>query len=105
MSEIEYKVEDCKGNTCVYSFSYPEMKEHYYKFKTMSDEEFMNNLPDIIHFACFVCWLKGTYEAWHACSDTGIIHELVHLLTIPLEESTTTLDTIREMFNERCLLA
>ena len=65
-------------------FSYPEFEELFRKFKGYSDEEFKNDLPNILHFACFVSYLKELpIEA--TVGDYGIIHQLVHLLTIPDE--------------------
>lgn len=73
----------------------------------MSDEDFMANLLDILHFACIVCWMKEKQAQW-LLSDTGLIHELVHLLIEQRdnqEVTTTPLSTIRDLFNRDCCLA
>ena len=76
-------------------FSYQELKTKYNLFCEMTDSEFMTNLPDALHLACFVCFLKET-PTYVCLTDTGIIHELVHLLK---EDGTTTsLKEIRGLF-------
>lgn len=79
----------------------------------MSDDEFLNNLLDILHFACFVCYIKENRTQW-VLADTGIIHERIHLLVEErnrakgMEEpevTDTPLDKIRDLFNRDCCLA
>lgn len=82
---MEYLLEGKK-----YHLSYSELREKFI--------EFMNNLPEIIHFAFIVCFLKEI-PSYLCLSDIGIIHELSHLLYIP-EENTTTLEEIRKIFND-----
>lgn len=78
--------------------SYQETKEHHYRISQLTDEQFLANLPEAIHLACFICFLKEIPT--HAClSDTGIIHELVHLSISP-DTSVNNLHDIREMFNK-----
>lgn len=87
---IEYISEGTK-----FSLSYQELKEHYILFCEMTDEEFMENIPDILHLACVVSFLKET-PTYVCLTDKGIIHELVHLLK---ENGTTTsLKEIRDLF-------
>lgn len=93
-----------------YSFSYSELKRQYQKYVDLTDEEFMADLPHILHFTVFVCWFKQL-QARDLLSDIGLIHELVHLLTLDNyadgvdEEQGTSLGSIRAMFNETCRLA
>lgn len=75
--------------------SYQELKEKYINFCNYSDSEFLDNLPDILHLACIVCFLKET-PSYVCLSDTGIIHELVHLLKD--NGTTTSIQEIRELF-------
>ena len=78
-----------------YLLSYQDLKEHYTIFCNLTDQEFVDNLPDIIHLACIICYVKEI-PTYVCLSDTGIIHELVHLLK---ENGTTTsLKEIRELF-------
>lgn len=81
----------------LYNFSYSELKESFAKYSNMSDSEFMENLPEIIHFACYVAWIKEIGMN-AALSDKGIVHELVHLLAIP-DEPLVDLEEIRNSFN------
>ncbi len=50
----------------------------YDKFKNMTNEEFIDNIIDVLHFACYVSWLKNL-NTEETLADDGIIHELVHL--------------------------
>lgn len=78
-----------------YSLSYQELKEHYQVMCEMSDVDFLKNIPDAIHLACIICFLKET-PTYVCLTDTGIIHELVHLLKD--DGTTTPLEEIRELF-------
>ena len=80
---MEYILDDKK-----FSFSYKQLKEQYLKFKEMSEEEFFSDIPRLLHFACFIGWIK---ELGNDCliSDVGIIHELVHLLEKDVETALT----------------
>lgn len=96
--EMEYLVEGKK-----YNLSYQELREEYTKHIEMSDEEFMQNLPSALHLACIVCFLKET-PTYLTLNDTGIIHQLVHLLHLgdtPLDP----LNEIREQFKRDIFLA
>ena len=87
---IEYLSEGMK-----FSLSYQELREHYLNFCDMSDSDFLRNLPDALHLACVICFLKET-PTYVCLTDKGIIHELVHLLK---ENGTTTsLKEIRDLF-------
>lgn len=96
-----------------YVFSYQQLREDYRRFALMSDEEFLASIVDVLHFAVYVCYVKELQTQW-VCSDTGVIHELVHLLCEErnkargdqdFEVSTTPLNKIRDLFNEQCCLA
>lgn len=96
-----------------YGFSYQQLRDDYLRYVMMSDDEFLGNLLDILHFAVFVCYVKEMSGQW-ILADTGIIHELVHLLMEErnqrerrkeIEVTTTPLDKIRDIFNRDCCLA
>lgn len=94
---IEYLSEGSK-----FSLSYSDLKEHYLNICEMSDSEFLEKLPDAIHLACFICFLKEI-PTYVCLADKGIVHELVHLLK---ENGTTTsLEDIRELFKNTLALA
>jgi hypothetical protein len=79
-----------------YSFSYKEVKAKYEEICELTDEEFMDRLPEITHLACFISYLKEL-PTEVVLSDKGIIHELVHLIHIP-DEPLVSLKEIRELF-------
>lgn len=90
---MEYIVEGHK-----YHFSYQEMSNLHDKYCTYTDEEFLANIVEIIHFAAFACFFKEMPT--HQClSDAGILHQLIHLLHIP-DEPLTNLQGIRELFEK-----
>lgn len=94
---IEYLSDNKK-----FSLSYQELKEHYNRFCEMSDVEFLENINDAIHLACIICFLKEV-PTYVCLSDTGIVHELVHLLK---ENGTTTsIEEIRDLFKTTLFLA
>lgn len=87
---IEYVVGESR-----YCLSYQELKNRHYEICSLMDEAFIQRLPEALHLACIIGWLKelGT----ESLGDRGIIHELVHLLHIP-EGNTTTLHEIRKQY-------
>jgi hypothetical protein len=86
-----------------YSFSYKELKEKYEEIVNMTNKEFLNSLPSILHFACFVSFIKEI-PSYNLLDDEGIIHELVHLLDIP-ECCNKNLKSIRKTFKEQLKLS
>lgn len=94
---IEYLSGDSK-----FSLSYQELREHYLNFCDMSDADFLQKLPDALHLACMICFLKET-PSYVCLTDKGIIHELVHLLK--KDGTTTSLQEIRNLFKVTLRLA
>jgi len=84
-----YLVDDYK-----YHFSYQEIHLEYQKVLLMSDEEFINNLPKVLHLSCFIAYLKELSNK-QTIGDLGIIHRLILLLHIPEEEE---LKEVRKQF-------
>jgi len=93
-----------------YTLSYSSLREDWLKFTMMSDDDFMENLVPILHFACIVCYLKEV-PGYIALSDQGVVHELVHLLhygsgfDAPDATFDLRLERIRDTFNRWCCLA
>jgi|ERR1051325_1108882 hypothetical protein len=96
-----------------YGFSYQQLREDYLRFVMMNDDDFLGNIVDILHFAAYTCYIKELNTQW-VLSDTGIVHELIHLLCEERnrargdeqpEVSTTSLEKIRDLFNHQCCLA
>lgn len=95
MKQLErtYKVGDK-----LYQYDPEHLKFLYNKFINCSDKEFVDSLPDVLHFACYVSWVKEV-DVDLLLSDSGLIHELVHLLK-PGTKKFTDLSTIRKKFEE-----
>lgn len=96
-----------------YGFSYQELRDDYRRYALMSDEEFLARIVDVLHFACYVAYVKELQTQW-VLSDTGVIHELIHLLCeernkgmgiADYQVTTTPLEKIRDIFNRDCCLA
>lgn len=81
-----------------YSFSYKEVIADYKRFSSMTDERFLANLPDILHFAVYTSYIKEL-SIENTIADEGIIHQLIHLLAFP-NEPLLDLGEIRKQFNE-----
>jgi hypothetical protein len=81
-----------------FAFSYAELLADYERFCDLPDEEFLHQLPQAIHFACVVGWLKELSPIT-LVADEGIIHQLAHLLAIP-EEPLVRLRQIRRQFEQ-----
>jgi hypothetical protein len=81
-----------------FSFSYQEMREDYHKIKLYTDDEFVENLDEVLHFTIFTGFIKE-WPASMALCDTCLIHELVHLKQ---GETVQTLEEIRELFDKIC---
>lgn len=92
------------GTESKFSLSYSQLREQYDLFVAMSDAEFMTRLADAAHLACIIAYLKelGPEATF---GDAGIIHELIHLMTIPVAEYGMALPQIREQFQKVLALA
>lgn len=86
-----------------YSLSYQELRENHILMARMSDERFLDALPQAMHLACVLCWLKELPSS-QVLGDEGIIHQLAHLMHIP-DEPLIDLAEIRKQFNEQLALA
>ena len=89
----EYK----KGNkTYVYDANLLEFQ--YETFKKMSNKEFVENIIDALHYACYVSWLNKL-NTDQTLADNGIIHELVHLTKKETRQYQNVSET-RKKFNK-----
>lgn len=68
----------------------------------MSDAEFMSSLPDVLHFACIAAFIKEMGR--EVLSDEGVIHQLVHLMSIT-DEPLIDLRAVRRQFAEQLQIA
>lgn len=96
---MEYIVE---GTT--FDWSYNELRQNYYHFIELSDDAFLADLPAVLHFACFVCFIKEI-PSYVCLSDKGIIHELIHILQSGVDGSVSRLPDIRKLFEQQLKLA
>lgn len=85
-----------------------ELVSLYEKFIDISDEEFVEQLPEIIHFACIVSYVKD-FGNDATVGDMGIVHRLVHLLHFGVEypdnDNGDTLEDVRRQFKTVLKLA
>ena len=61
------------GSGATYSLSYRELRERVQEFVDMTDEKFLESLPEAAHLACIVSWVKelGIDET---VGDEGVVH-------------------------------
>ena len=89
----EYKIGNRK-----YIYNEDILETSYLKYKNYSDEEFIKDIINILHYAVYVCWVKEI-SSDDCLSDDGIIHEIVHLA----QENTrkySNIKKIRRKFNK-----
>lgn len=94
---MEYLVEGKK-----YNLSYSDLREKYNLFSSLSLAEFLERLPEVLHLTCIISYLKEV-PSYHTLSDTGLIHELVHLLDIK-NEPLIDAQKIKEQFEKEMKL-
>lgn len=92
-----YTDTDYDGNVLTRHFSYLELKNLYKKYCEYTDDEFVQNMVEILHFSCFVCYLKEL-KTEQCLSDGGIIHSMVHSLHLGL--SDYELKLLRSQFKD-----
>jgi hypothetical protein len=95
---IEYSFGEKK-----YGISYQHLKMKYEQFVSMTDSQFLLDLPNALHLACIICYLKEEPNE-RSVSDVGIIHELVHLMCIP-DITEQEIKEARELFKTVLQLA
>ena len=95
---MEYVVPDEKYGSGFgrYSFDYQSLKQDFERYKKMSDVEFIANLPKVLHYASFICYVKNLPSS-QVHIDNGIMHELIHLLNGD-SEAGRNIRKIRKMF-------
>jgi hypothetical protein len=83
-------------------FHYQELKDKYNEFCEMDNDEFCKSSKDALHLAIIICYLKELPTS-AVLGDTGIIHELTHLVCgIELSKS---IEELRNDFMEILKLA
>lgn len=75
-----------------YKYNPSLLRMHYEEFTDMSDADFIQSISRVLHFACFMSFVKNLSHI-DTLSDQGIIHELVHLAN----ENTRKYSNIKEI--------
>jgi len=88
---MEYLVDGEK-----FHLSYSELRDKYILFSNFSLAEFLDRLPEVLHLACIISYLKEV-PSYNTLSDKGLIHQLIHLLDIG-EEPIIDAEKIRQQF-------
>lgn len=88
---IEYIVDDKK-----YSLNYQELCEKYHEFIGLTDRQFRERLPEAMHLACIISYLKGI-NANNLVSDQGLLHLIAHQMHIP-QHTTSEFREMRRQF-------
>ena len=101
---MEYLVPDEKYGSGfgTYGLDYQSLREDFERYKKMSDLEFLTNMPKVLHYTSFVCFFKNLPTSMIHI-DTGIMHELIHLLNGE-PESLRMIKRIRRDFNKHLAL-
>jgi hypothetical protein len=86
-----------------YLFDYQQTREHYLRICDYTDTQFKENILEILHLACFICYFKGA--SIEVLSDRGLIHELVHQLHLKDEPLNQPIYELRNQFQTICKLA
>lgn len=86
-----YRLPAFDGETKLYGVKAEELAVAFESLVACSDAELTSRLPGALHYACIVGWLREIPPDL-LLSDTGVIHELVHVLT-----DTGTVGTLQEV--------
>lgn len=102
---IEYKPNPIDYPNSTFVFNYKECKDKYLEYIYLNDNEFKKVIKDVLHLSVMICWIKGLSSSI-LLNDLGLIHLLVHQISIP-DESLTKGEFIlmREQFKELCKLS
>ena len=66
-------------------------------------KDFFKNIPMILHFICIVSYIKEI-PTNILLQDTGLIHELIHMLDIPTwKDNVLYKNNIRIIITEKCV--
>ena len=97
MSEIIY----CLGENNKHKFGldYQALKATYNELVAIGDNEFRDRLPEALHLACVISFMKGL-SINDTLSDIGVIHELAHIIHYP----ETDLVPVRDAFKKHLRL-
>ena len=90
-----------------YSLSYQELKNEYHTYLNMTNEEFLSDIPRLLHFICIVCYLKEV-SSEVLLGDEGLIHLLIHRLDGTSSDPITnniSIKQLRKQFKQICSLA
>lgn len=91
--QSRYKIEESD-----YTYNPMLLQMHYDSFVQMDDEEFLDNILNALHFACFMSFVMKIDHV-EILSDKGVIHELVHLSKKSTKQYTD-IEIVRKKFKE-----
>lgn len=86
-----------------FTLGYQDLRRKHLEMCALPDEEFLKQIPQALHLACVICFLKET-PIEHCLNDTGIIHELVHIISLEPGSYPMDLREIRKLFEEQLKL-
>jgi hypothetical protein len=87
-----------------FTLSYQDLREEHERMVALDDAAFLAQLPAATHLACIIAWLKELGPN-ATIGDCGIVHELVHLIHMGPDGSTTSLAEVRQSFAHLLKLA
>ena len=85
-----------------YNLSYSDLRNRYNEICSLSLQSFLGRLPEILHLTCMISFLKEV-PSYNTLNDTGLLHELIHLLHIP-DEPLVSAEKIKKQFEEEMKL-
>ena len=94
---MEYTVIDIYENKHTYLLDYQDLKRHYESIISYSYYEFKKNLPKILHYSCFVGFLKNL-PSEALLADECLIHELAHYIDNTIEFDEYQYEKIKKLF-------
>tara|TARA_R100000951_G_scaffold47698_2_gene40689 strand:+ start:804 stop:1103 length:300 start_codon:yes stop_codon:yes gene_type:complete len=96
-SQTQYEIDNKK-----YVLDKKTLNYLFSKYINFSDDEFTEHIIDILHYATFICYKKNI-PSQSCLSDTGIIHQLIHLAKKETRKYEN-IDDIRIKFEETMFL-
>lgn len=92
---MDYQLQTSEGHVATFSFDVVEMEREYNYWLEASDCEWYSDTLDIAHFICY-CLYHLPMDLKQAVSDTGVLHELIHLAA--LDDPIITVERTRKAY-------
>ncbi|QAX99826.1 hypothetical protein QE321_gp132 [Pseudomonas phage SPA01] len=82
-----------------YQLSYPDLKATYERLSKLDDSSFKASMPEVLHFCCFVAWIKEIPSSV-LLGDRGLIHLIAHHIHEGAEDDgPQAFKSLRHQFN------